>query len=166
MPRRGKLTGRRGVEIVEVDTVFTADPAFTWIVLVASYLRRSVGDRDRSTMDPVVRGYLEFADTVTAAQLIAADDECHLLNLRLVELFDSVDLLLTPTLVADPVVAEPGGDDLNFVRGTYPFNMTRSPAGTMPVGTGATGLPIGLQIVGPQHGDVPVLQLMGHLEQT
>ena len=151
-----------GVEIVEVPTVFDTDPVGPWITLVASYEKRTVSGHDLSLMDPVVRSYIEMAGFVTTEQLILAEDECHLLNLRLVDLFSRCDLLLTPTLAFDPV--DVNGSDVNFVRSTYPFNLTRSPAGTMPVGTSPAGMPIGLQIVGPQHGDVGVLALMRHLE--
>ena len=153
-----------GVEVVELPHVFDADPVGTWITLVASYLKRTVGDRDQRLMDPVVRGYVGMADHVTAQQLIAAEDECHRINLQLVAVFERCDLLLTPTLAFDPGLIEE--DDTRFVRATYPFNLTRSPAGTMPVDTSPKGMPIGLQIVGPQHADVAVLHLMRHLEST
>lgn len=153
---------RDGVEIVEVPTVFDIDPVGEWITLVSNYQKRSVRGRDLALMDPVVRSYIEMADLVTAEQMVLAEDACHYMNLRLVELFATCDLLLTPTLAFDPV--EVGGSDVQFVRATYPFNMTRSPSGTMPVGVSAAGLPIGLQIVGPQHDDVGVLKLMRHLE--
>ncbi len=151
-----------GIEIIEVPTVFDTDPVGPWITLVASYEKRSVAGHDLSLMDPVVRSYVEMAGFVSTEQLILAEDECHHLNLRLVELFRRCDLLLTPTLAFDPVAVD--GSDVNFVRSTYPFNLTRSPAGTMPVGTSAAGMPVGLQIVGPQHDDVGVLALMRHLE--
>jgi aspartyl-tRNA(Asn)/glutamyl-tRNA(Gln) amidotransferase subunit A len=42
--------------------------------------------------------------------------------------------------------------------------MTRSPAGTVRAGFSSTGLPIGLQVVGPQHADVAVLRALCVLE--
>jgi aspartyl-tRNA(Asn)/glutamyl-tRNA(Gln) amidotransferase subunit A len=42
--------------------------------------------------------------------------------------------------------------------------MTRSPAGTVCVGLTSNGLPVGLQVVGPQHGDVAVLRALAALE--
>ena len=41
---------------------------------------------------------------------------------------------------------------------TYPFNLTRQPAATVPCGLTSAGLPAGLQIIGPSHGDVAVLR--------
>ena len=151
-----------GIEIIELPTVFDTDPVGPWITLVANYQKRSVAGRDLEMMDPTVRSYIEMAGGVTAQDMVLAEDACHYLNLQLVQAFTRCDLLLTPTLAFDPVAID--GSDVQFVRATYPFNLTRSPAGTMPVGTSAAGLPIGLQIVGPQHDDVGVLALMQHLE--
>ena len=59
-----------------------------------------------------------------------------------------------------------GVEDINWVRYTYPFNMTRSPAGTVCVGRSSSGVPIGLQVVGPQHADQVVLRAMAALEDA
>jgi Asp-tRNA(Asn)/Glu-tRNA(Gln) amidotransferase A subunit family amidase len=42
--------------------------------------------------------------------------------------------------------------------------MTRSPAGTVCAGFTSDGMPVGLQVVGPQHADVAVLRLLTLLE--
>jgi aspartyl-tRNA(Asn)/glutamyl-tRNA(Gln) amidotransferase subunit A len=52
----------------------------------------------------------------------------------------------------------------NWVSFTYPFNMTRSPAGSVCAGFTSSGLPVGLQVIGPQHGDLVVLRAMAALE--
>jgi aspartyl-tRNA(Asn)/glutamyl-tRNA(Gln) amidotransferase subunit A len=44
--------------------------------------------------------------------------------------------------------------------------MTRPPAGTVCAGFTTDGMPVGLQIVGPQHGDVVVLRLVALLEDA
>jgi len=41
---------------------------------------------------------------------------------------------------------------------TAPFNFTRQPACSVPAGFSRSGLPVGLQIVGPMHSDLLVLQ--------
>jgi len=75
------------------------------------------------------------------------------------------DLLLTPTL---PTTAFPKGRDVppgwhsvdwtSWTRYTYPFNMTQQPAAGLPCGFTSSGLPVGLQIIGPRHGDALVLK--------
>ena len=44
--------------------------------------------------------------------------------------------------------------------------MTRSPAGSVCAGFTADGMPVGLQIVGPQHGDVVVQRALALLEDA
>ena len=76
------------------------------------------------------------------------------------------DVLLTPTL---PIQAFGAGRDVPEDSGldgwsswtpfTYPFNLTQQPAATVPCGFTRSGLPIGLQIVGPRHGDALVLRI-------
>jgi len=47
---------------------------------------------------------------------------------------------------------------LGWTPFSYPFNLTQQPACTVPCGLTATGLPIGLQFVGPMFGDALVLR--------
>ncbi|HEY5187119.1 MAG TPA: amidase family protein, partial [Actinomycetes bacterium] len=49
---------------------------------------------------------------------------------------------------------------------TGAYNLTRNPAGTVPVGFTADGMPVGLQVIGPQHGDVAVLRTIAVLEEV
>jgi aspartyl-tRNA(Asn)/glutamyl-tRNA(Gln) amidotransferase subunit A len=78
---------------------------------------------------------------------------------------------VTPTVAAPPPPTSLGGagvingaTDLNWVRFTYPFNMTRSPAATVCAGLTDAGLPVGIQLVGPQHADLVVLRSAAALE--
>lgn len=161
-----------GAEVVEVDTVFDADPVLTWVTMTGTYLRRTleaVGALDGDGIDDTLRPQLDFAASLTAADLARAEDECHRMNLRLVELFSDARLLLTPTVSAlAPKSGRPGTiggqETANWVQYTYPFNCTRSPAGTVPVGVSGEGTPIGLQVVGPQHADQVVLRALAALE--
>ena len=163
-----------GAEVVQVPTVFDEDPVVAWAVMTNAYIQRSMEPyRDTEhwkQIDPMLALQLEEMTGLTAVDLVKAEDQCHELNLRLVRLFHDVRLLVTPTTAAAaPRCGEPGQidgqDELNWVRFTYPFNMTRSPAGTVCAGFTPSGLPVGLQLVGPQHGDMVVLRTMAALEQ-
>ena len=57
-----------------------------------------------------------------------------------------------------------GVADYNWVKMTYAFNMTRSPVATVCVGLSSAGVPIGLQLVGPQHADLVVIRAAAALE--
>jgi aspartyl-tRNA(Asn)/glutamyl-tRNA(Gln) amidotransferase subunit A len=89
----------------------------------------------------------------------------------LVELFREFRLLLTPTCAGPPPARSMGGQglingelDANWVRFTYPFNMTRSPAASVCAGLTSDGLPVGIQLVGPQHADLVVIRSAAALE--
>jgi aspartyl-tRNA(Asn)/glutamyl-tRNA(Gln) amidotransferase subunit A len=75
------------------------------------------------------------------------------------------DLLVTPSVAVAAFEARPAGHEpmnaqtmLGWTPFSYPFNLTQQPACTIPCGLTASGLPIGLQIVGPMFGDALVLR--------
>ncbi len=49
---------------------------------------------------------------------------------------------------------------------SYPFNFTGQPAATVPAGFTASGMPVGLQIVGRRLADLQVLQASAAFEQA
>ena len=81
------------------------------------------------------------------------------------------DLLLTPSL---PIPAFDVGLEkppeqgesrwVDWTPFTYPFNLTGQPAASVPCGLTEAGLPVGLQIVGPQFADARVLQAAAAFE--
>lgn len=162
-----------GATVVELDGVFDTDPVNAWLTLTGAYHARTLapfrGTEAYQRIDPVLRMLAERGAEISPVELVRAEDACHELNLRLVEVFHDVRLLVTPTTAAPPPRSGKGGvvngaETPNWVAFTYPFNLTRSPAGSVPVGLTSAGLPVGLQMVGPQHGDLVVLRAMAALE--
>ncbi len=97
------------------------------------------------------------------------------LNRVLWEFFDRFDLLLTPTMPTEAFAAKgPPPSEiegvpiplLGAVAFTYPFNLSGHPAATLSAGLTQSGLPAGLQIVGPRHGDALVLQAACQYEKA
>jgi Asp-tRNA(Asn)/Glu-tRNA(Gln) amidotransferase A subunit family amidase len=165
-----------GTEVVPVDVVFDEDPATTWLALVNTFHQRTLDPHRESpawgTVDPDLVAEVERTRAkVQAVDVARAIDTTHRLNLRLVELFHRVSLLVTPTLAGQtPRVGESGKindePDANWIGFTYPFNLTRSPAGTVCAGFTSDGMPVGLQVIGPQHADVAVLRLLTLMEDA
>ena len=164
-----------GVAVAELDPVFEEDPVRTWLDVVAACHARDLApyrDHPRfGELHPQLRETVAYGMTVTGPQVVRALDEFHRLNLRLVDRFRSVRLLLTPTLAAPVPRVDDGIEGVvngertpAWVRFTYPFNMTRNPAATVCAGLTAAGLPVGLQLVGPQHADLLVLRSAAALE--
>ena len=163
-----------GTEVVEMPVVFDEDPIRHFLTIANLGTLVAVAPlRDSpafARIDPGLLQSIEWAESnVTGVKLKQAQDACHLLNLRLVEALRGVSFLITPaTAAVTPPQGEVGvingSPDPNWVRFTYPFNLTRSPAGVVKVGYSSTGTPIALQVVGPQHADVGVLRMLALLE--
>lgn len=162
-----------GTEVVEIDPVFDADPAMQWIALAMAGDERALGHlRGTPEWDLLDPGHVMLMDMfgqVSGVKLLAAFDACHTANVRLVELFHRAPLILTPTVAGQPGAAGGNGtvdgvETPSWVAFSYPFNMTRSPAGTVCAGFTADGMPVGLQVVGPQHADVAVLRALAWIE--
>lgn len=164
-----------GATVVEVGSVFTEDPITPWLTMTSAYNARTLepfrGTEMWDRFDPGLVQMAEWGGTLPAVRLVEAEDACHRLNLRLIELFHDVRLLITPTTSgAAPKSGEQGivngKSTVQWVSFTYPFNLTRSPAGSVPVGFTDAGIPVGLQLIGPQHGDLVVLRAMAALERV
>jgi aspartyl-tRNA(Asn)/glutamyl-tRNA(Gln) amidotransferase subunit A len=163
-----------GADVVVLDSVFDADPGRDFLTLTAACTLRTLRplmDHPRfEEVHPVLRQMMDAAQSTTAEQLLGVFDQFHRMNLRLVELFHTARILVTPTCsglapFADEITSLVNGErTINWIQFTYPFNMTRSPAATVPVAMSSGGLPIGLQLVGPQHGDLVVLRTAAALE--
>jgi Asp-tRNA(Asn)/Glu-tRNA(Gln) amidotransferase A subunit family amidase len=74
-------------------------------------------------------------------------------------LFQSVDVLVTPTVpLTAPLLAGPIDGGL-ILRNTWPFNAAGTPALSLPCGFDHRGLPLGLQLVAAAGQDTLVLEL-------
>ena len=89
------------------------------------------------------------------------------LRRQVVDAFDGVDLLITPTIptVAFELLDRRAGPGemaermalaMGATTNTMPFDLTGHPALSLPCGTGEHDLPIGLQIVGPHFGEAAI----------
>ena len=156
-----------GAVVDEVGQIFESprEALFTlWAAGLAALLR-GFADERKPLADPGLVATAAAGEKIGAADWVEADLVRNALGRRMMEFHQRYDLLLTPTM---PVPALPAGQDLNdpgrerhwidWSPFSYPFNMTRQPAASIPCGLTASGLPIGLQIVGPLYGDGRVLR--------
>ena len=90
-------------------------------------------------------------------------------------LFDTYDLLLTPTIACPPFavnldnpaqIAGKAVPPYGWIPFTYPFNLTGQPAASVPCGFTKSKLPIGLQIVGRRFDDATVLRASAAFERA
>jgi aspartyl-tRNA(Asn)/glutamyl-tRNA(Gln) amidotransferase subunit A len=161
---------RLGHHVEEIDQGIP-DPGMAWVVVALGEVYAEIADLVDEHRSEFGRGFLavtEPARDVTPERYGTAQRaRAELVNF-LWRLFDRYDLLLTPTLPTEAFDAdggmpaqidgEPVSNQLAFVTFTYPFNLTGHPAATVRAGFTDSGLPAGLQIVGPRHREDLVLQ--------
>jgi Asp-tRNA(Asn)/Glu-tRNA(Gln) amidotransferase A subunit family amidase len=129
----------------------------------------------RADIGKAIVSALDQVKSLSVLDIIAAQRVRTEVNRIVWELFDRFDLLLTPTMpteafaAAGPPPSEIDGRPiplLGAVAFTYPFNFTGHPACSVRAGLSDSGLPVGLQIVGPRHRDDLVLQAAFAFEQA
>ena len=122
---------------------------------------------DREEMGRTLVKALDQMKSFSVEDHIEAQKARTELNRIMWSLFEQYDLLITPTMPTEAFAAKgppPGEIDghpiplLGAVAFTYPFNLSGHPAASVPAGFTKSGLPAGLQIIGPQHRDDLVLQ--------
>lgn len=131
----------------------------------AAFLLRHFTPEEKSLMD---RGLVDVAEQgarITTFELLEAAQQRGALGTRMNLFHQTYDLLLTPSV---PLVAFDAGREVadllkekswtDWSPFTYPFNLTQQPAASLPCALSSTGLPIGLQIVGPRFADARVLR--------
>lgn len=157
-----------GHHVTEVAHVMD-DPLDLWM----SEFYAGAGTRLQSTIeeapdliDPAVLEMLRPALSQGIQDYYTKVFERYALRDRMRRIFETYDLLISPTL---PCTAFGVGlnapphwhaqNPIGWVSYTYPFNLTGQPAASVPVGFSDQGLPVGMQIVGPSHGEAAVLAL-------
>ncbi|MEV0405059.1 amidase [Actinoallomurus sp. NPDC050550] len=161
------LLAESGAHVEEVDPGF-ADPVqayhtlwFSGAAKVVEHLTAEQSER----LDPALREVCRQGAAMSALDYLGAVDERMALGRRMGAFHERHDLLVTPTLPIPAFEAGrevPEGSGLERWTGwtpfTYPFNLTQQPAASVPCGTTAEGLPVGVQLVAARHQDALVLR--------
>src|SRR5216684_1612863 len=150
------MTGDRGVVSAE---------AFTYHQM---YMQKSADKYDPETLRRIRAGA-----EVTAPAYIGQYRNLQRMRRGVLEVFQQVDVLITPTTpVLPPTIAELEAQpdmlrprELVMLRNTRPFNVVGLPSITVPCGFSKSGLPIGMQISGAPGAEATVLALAHAWEQ-
>src|SRR5271165_162145 len=138
---------------------------------------RELDRSDQSYFARMIRGV-----TLTHRDWLAGNEERHRLRLKWAEFFRDYDLLLCPVTAG---AAYPHDHDHKAERWKRMIQINGKPAPTIndlfwaglcglvylpatvaPAGLSAKGLPVGVQIVGPQYGDKSCIAFAGLLERA
>ena len=135
-----------------------------------------VVEANRDRVKPEVVWNLEEGYKITAERLAWADRARGHLNARVAKFFETYDLLIPPAAVVPPfdvdirAVDEVAGHKFENYFDWYTINYaitaTSMPALSLPCGFTKTGLPVGLQVVGPPRGEAQLLGAAGLMEEV
>jgi aspartyl-tRNA(Asn)/glutamyl-tRNA(Gln) amidotransferase subunit A len=153
---------------VEVPTDRTLQTAESY-AYHAEFVSRSPELYQPETLRRIRRG-----EDISVAEVEQRRRELEQIRSEIHKVFESVDVLVTPTtpvpasaiaeLKRDPDLLRPR--ELLLLRNTRPVNVWGLPAISIPCGFTRAGLPIGLQIIGPRWREDRVLQLAYAFEQA
>lgn len=165
--------------IVEEATPDLRDAAEIFAVMRAWSFELSFGhllDTRRAQLKDTVIWNIEEGRKVTGPQLGAAELKRTQLFHRMRAFMEKYEFLAAPVVqvlpfdVNTPYVTRIDGVELHsyidWMRSCSDITVTGAPALSVPCGFSASGLPVGLQIVGRQHDDFGVLQMAHAFEQS
>lgn len=161
-----------GATIEKVERVFEdpADFLESFKRGLTDYAFRHLDEQSLEQMDPDLAEEIRRSRGATLRAHLEAERERTILGQQMCAFHQDYDLLITPTLAGPPFPVELQGPEgygrYEWLAFSYPFNLTRQPAASLPCGFTDAGLPVGLQIVGPTHGDLLVLQAARNFERV
>ena len=119
----------------------------------------------RAKILPYILTWAEGGARISGVEAVRGYNQTNEMRKAAGQLFQKIDLLLSPTSPVASFPAEwasPVNDPhrpFEHIGFTVMWNMAENPAASINCGFTSDGMPIGLQIVGPRFGDVRVLQV-------
>jgi aspartyl-tRNA(Asn)/glutamyl-tRNA(Gln) amidotransferase subunit A len=153
------------VELPAVDSfaVLSAEIYEYHAELVADPVRRAL-------YKPITLERIMSGANVSSVDYIRARRRMIVARNTIGDLFETVDVLVTPTAARPPPTVDAAlgnaPEEGVMIRNTLPFNVYGLPTISVPCGFTRAGLPIGLQISGPRLGEARVLALANAYEQA
>ena len=176
--RAGRILEAAGHHVSRLDAdVFDPAGLIPFLNVINAGLSEMEGiDWDR--VEPHNRAAHEMAGTVDSLTFATSLAELQRMARQIVARFDTeFDLLVTPTMSIEPPpvglldavhagAGAPVGEIVAMAAFTAIFNITGQPAVSVPLHQGASGLPVGVQIVaGPWH-EARLIRMASYLEEA
>lgn len=160
LERAARLLAEAGAEVLDIDlpTPFErlnwAQEALMIGEAMASFLAEYADAH--ADLAQGFRDVVENAHGIDAAQLLEADDLAAACRPRFDGLFANLDVIVTPAALGEAPegLGSTGDHVMNSIWTTL-----HVPCIAMPGHKGPNGLPVGVQIVGPRHGDARLLSV-------
>jgi aspartyl-tRNA(Asn)/glutamyl-tRNA(Gln) amidotransferase subunit A len=142
-----------------------------WYVAAATKLA-SIDIQDHQLIDPGFVKAAQIGGRYNAVDLMQSEIQRVRFGAQMDGLFEEFDYIFAPTVAIPPFEAElhvPRNSGMTdwteWLSFTFPANLSQQPACSVPCGFTASGLPIGLQIIGPRGADGSVLSAALTIQQ-
>jgi len=162
---RGMTRATTDVELPPVDSFAVLGAE------IYEYHKDLVADAARRALyQPITLSRIMGGANVSSSDYIQARRRMIIARNTIGDLFETVDVLVTPTAARPPptiaasLASAP--DEGIMIRNTLPFDVYGLPTISVPCGFTRKGLPIGLQISGPRLAEARVLALAHAYEQA
>jgi aspartyl-tRNA(Asn)/glutamyl-tRNA(Gln) amidotransferase subunit A len=137
----------------------------------ASYTVAQFNAREKKQLDPRFLHWAAQGDALSLHDYLGAERDRMTVGEYFKGLLETYDIIVTPATAmtafnagVDMPTTEKGKPWDNWTPFTYPANLAKLPAASLPAGMSKDGLPVGLQIMGGFMKDVLVLQVAKRLE--
>ena len=156
----GALVAQLGAQVEEIELVPAASEAGRWQEVIsgpemaANLAREWASGRDQ--LSAALRARIERGRAVTAVEYLQAQASLPDLHASFTALLDQrYDAILTPTASGTAPAGLASTGEPTFCT---LWTLCGMPALSLPLLHGANGLPLGVQLVGPRHGDARLLR--------
>jgi aspartyl-tRNA(Asn)/glutamyl-tRNA(Gln) amidotransferase subunit A len=156
-----------GAEVVEAEPEL---PDYRHLIDVIwstadRWILEQMTEEQRAVVDPGLAAIAAYGARFDAMDLIGAYAGVGELGTALSIFMADYDLMITPTMPLEAFAAgeyrAPGQDSGEWAEWspfTYPFNMTKQPAASVPCGLGDEGMPVAFQLVSRHWDETTVLR--------
>ncbi|HEX9182637.1 MAG TPA: amidase [Burkholderiales bacterium] len=159
-----ELTAELGDRVIEVEMPESAQLALDWhrIIMEAEMAANFdlEWEKGRDKLSDKLRALVERGRATTALEYQKALARAPLLNAGFSDIFERCDAILTPSA---PGTAPKGLSSTGDPSFCTLWTLLGTPALNLPLMRGENGLPLGVQLVGPRHGDARLLRTAGWL---
>jgi len=162
------------IEEIELDLAY----GFDAFLALRGYWMAAHQYRHLDRLDELganVRGNVESGLRTTVRELAAAEQVRGRIWEEFRQLFQSYDHILTPCTAVPPFPVEQNYPEsiagramntyIDWIAPTFVLSLTGLPVACVPAGLDASGLPVGLQIVGRPRSEEAVLALAGRIQE-
>lgn len=128
-----------------------------------------------SAVEPRTAAWARIGSVVRGPARAAGEAYARRAERRVDRLFEDCDVILTPTIAEVPRAAGSLSDagllsaawrSMPSIAFTAIFNVTGHPAVSIPSGATSDGVPLGVQLAAPSHGEETIVQLCAQIEQV